>query len=376
MKRKPSLSLMVLLLMFPQIVETIYSPALSSLASAFMVTESQAAQTLSIYFVCFAFGVVTWGIVADKLGRRVTMLIGLVIYALSTVIAYLATSFELVMFARAMSAFGIAVGSVVTQTMLRDAFSGEELAKVFSLMGMGIAISPTIGMFAGGQLTFIGGYKSVFAALFVLALLLVLLATFKLPETQQHRSPIKIGQLVCQMAGDRAIWKSALLVAIFNIALFSYYQLGPFAFKAIGLTSREFGYSGVVLGVATLFGSYVNRYMLGCNIRSERLILIAAVLLLLGAMGVTALMDNVWFLLPMTFVVMAFGIAIPNILSSALSHYKAYAGSAGAVFGLMYYLMIGAGLAISGASHHLGMVLLVCGLLAALITATSIKTNQ
>lgn len=54
---------------------------------------------------------------------------------------------------------------------------------------------------------------------------------------------------------------------------------------------------------------------------------------------------------------MAYGIAIPNILSTALFRYKSETGSAGAVFGLIYYILIGLGLVITGAIQHLGLSL-------------------
>lgn len=47
MKQIPSLWLMVLLLMLPQVVETIYSPALTAISASFAVPEHIAAQTLS-----------------------------------------------------------------------------------------------------------------------------------------------------------------------------------------------------------------------------------------------------------------------------------------------------------------------------------------
>ena len=49
-----------------------------------------------------------------------------------TLLALLATEFETLLLARIISAFGAAVGSVVTQTMLRDSYQGSDLAKVFS----------------------------------------------------------------------------------------------------------------------------------------------------------------------------------------------------------------------------------------------------
>ncbi|UTV28448.1 multidrug effflux MFS transporter [Photobacterium atrarenae] len=360
MKVQPSLGLMVLMLMFPQIVETIYSPALGSIAQSFAVSETQAAQTLSIYFSAFAIGVAVWGVLADKLGRRPTMLLGLFIYGCAAFVAMQAESFTVLMMARALSAFGIAVGSVVTQTMLRDAFDGAALGKVFSVMGLGIAISPVIGMFLGGQLSQAGGHPYVFFALFAMALGLFGYNWFRLPETQTAKQPLKLGSLSVRMLKDRHIWQSALLVALYNIALFSYYQLGGFQFAALGFTPEQFGYSGIILGLGSLLGSYLNKCLLARNVSQPRLLQAAALLLTLGAVGVDAMLDSIWFLAPMMIVVMAFGVAIPNVLSMALSHYKQQAGSAGALFGLMYYLLIGSGLGLAGATQNLGTVLIAC----------------
>ncbi|MFH4399521.1 multidrug effflux MFS transporter [Vibrio diabolicus] len=367
MNTKPSLWLMLVMLMFPQIVETIYSPALSSIALSFDVNHAQAAQTLSIYFLAFAIGVVVWGVLADKLGRRPTMLIGLFIYGFASSLATQTESFAVVMAARALSAFGIAVGSVVTQTMLRDAFDGQELSKVFSLMGMGISISPVVGMLLGGQLTGLGGYRYVFFALFLIALVLLAYNVIKLPETQKEQTPVRLRQLSWKMVRDARIWRSGLLVALYNIALFSYYQLGAFTFSALGYSSEQFGYSGIVLGLGTLLGSYLNKSLVSKNVLKNQLLWLSAVLLSLGSVGVLILSQSIWFVAPMMLVVMSYGIAIPNILSDALVDYKQQVGSAGALFGLMYYIMIGTGLAMAGTVQNLGVVLLACSCLAILL---------
>ncbi|MGR5092110.1 multidrug effflux MFS transporter [Vibrio maritimus] len=373
MKTKPSLWLMVVMLMFPQIVETIYSPALGSIAQSFAVSYAQAAQTLSIYFSAFAVGVVVWGVLADKWGRRPTMLLGLFIYGGAALVAMKADNFTTVMLARAVSAFGIAVGSVVTQTMLRDVFRGDELAKVFSLMGMGISISPVLGMLLGGQLSQAGGYQYVFLALFVMALGLFAYNLVQLPETQQQKQPLQLSSLSGRMIKDVKIWQSAILVALYNVALFSYYQLGAFRFAELGFNAQQFGYSGIVLGLGTLVGSYVNKALLSRSCSQRTLLGVAALLLAVGSIGVFAMLDSIWFVAPMMFVVMSFGIAIPNVLSVALTDYKQQAGSAGAVFGLMYYLMIGGGLGVAGMIQDLGTILIGCSVLAMVVTMSGKK---
>lgn len=383
MKTKPSLWQMVLLLMLPQVAETIYSPALTSISDAYAVSYSQAAQTLSVYFGAFALGVVVWGVLADRLGRRITMLLGLMLFVIAASIAISTASFTVLMMARALSAFGIAVGSVVTQTMLRDCFTGEELSKVFAYMGIGISISPVLGMLLGSQLSALGGHKWVFLALLLMALAALLHSLVTLPETKlsetetkQSNTSVALKSLALTMLKDRQIWLSALLVSAYNVALFSYYQLGAFTFAQLGMSNEQFGYSGIVLGLGTLIGSYLNKALLARGNTSQQLLRLAALLLLVGGIGVWVTQDQVMFLLPMMLVVMSFGIAIPNVLSKALIDYRAQVGSAGALFGLLYYLLIGGGLALVGVGQNLGVSLVVCGVISVSATYSNQKKNR
>jgi MFS family permease len=81
MNSKSLLVLAIALLMFPQIAQTLYSPALADIGQAFAVRPQEAAQTLSVFFLAFAFGVVVWGRLCDRIGRRPSMLAGLALYA-------------------------------------------------------------------------------------------------------------------------------------------------------------------------------------------------------------------------------------------------------------------------------------------------------
>jgi MFS family permease len=73
---RSAMVLVTALLMFPQIVETIYSPALTDISRYFSVSAAKAAQTLSLYFIGFAVGVLFWGRFSDRHGRRPALLAG------------------------------------------------------------------------------------------------------------------------------------------------------------------------------------------------------------------------------------------------------------------------------------------------------------
>ena len=211
MKASPSIGLMVTLMMFPQVVETIYSPALPHIAQGFGVATSTAAQTLSIYFIAFAIGVFFWGLLSDYIGRRRAMISGLVVYSLSVLCATMTESFDVLMTLRALSAFGAAVGSVVSQTMIRDAFTGSALGKVFAYMGIGISISPVVGMISGGILADHGGYPYVFTALSVLGFFLAGISLTTLAETMpdNYQKP-KVLSTAKKLLTDACIWKNSL----------------------------------------------------------------------------------------------------------------------------------------------------------------------
>ncbi|NHQ87958.1 multidrug effflux MFS transporter [Iodobacter sp. HSC-16F04] len=370
MARTFSLILATLLMMFPQIAETIYSPALSDISHHFAVSPELAAQTLSLYFLAFAVGVVVWGRMCDVYGRRPTMMAGLLIYAIASLIALCVNNFNAILLARMLAAFGAAVGSVVTQTMLRDLFKGLQLAQVFSLMGIALAISPAIGMYSGSLLSSHFGYQGVFTGLFVLALVLLIWAFLALPETKQAKEAAAAPLLATAkiMLKDLQIWQVAFLVASFNICLFAYYSLAPFMFEQLGLSTRLFGYTGLILAMGAGVGSILNKHLLKHGAHSHQLVLLASVLTILGGIGVSLLQHSSLFVLPMLLVVTGFGIAIPNILSSALHAYQDRTGTAGALLGLLYYLLIGSGLTLAGWSQSLGSVILICGSLATLIS--------
>ncbi|MHC8287848.1 MFS transporter [Pseudomonas sp. XS1P51] len=374
MNCKSLLVLAIALLMFPQIAQTLYSPALADIGQAFDVGPQEAAQTLSVFFLAFAFGVVVWGRMCDRIGRRPSMLAGLALYAGASMLALSVSTFNALLITQALAAFGAAVGSVVTQTVLRDRFKGAELAQVFSVMGIALAASPAIGLFTGTSLVQGFGYRGVSGCLLLLSLGLWLWCLRALPETRpQNLTTPALFETLWTMLRDREIWRSTLLVALFNISLFSYYSLGPFVFQRLGLSAQLFGYSGVILALGSGLGAWLNKRLLRRGLGSSQLIQLAGAVTLVGASGVWLMEESGLFVLAMLLVVLAFGMAIPNILGSALANYGDRLGTAGALFGLLYYLLIGGGLMLAAWGQALGETLMVCGALALLLASVESK---
>ncbi len=358
------LALATALLMFPQVAETLYSPALVSLAEAFAVSPAQASLTLSLYFVAFAAGVLAWGRASDLWGRRPAMLVGLLLYTGAALAALLAVDFSQLLVARVVAAFAAAVGSVVTQTVLRDRHAGPELARVFSLIGVCLALSPALGLVSGAWLDRLFGYHGVLAGQLLMAALLLAWTWRGLPETRPAtQATPALGQVLQRLLRDRRVLLASALVAVFNISVFSWYSLAPFIFERLA-AKQWMGYSGAALALGSLLGARLNARLLQRGVAMARLLRLACLLELLAALALLGLGDSLWTVLAMALVMFAFAMAIPLVLGSALVDYADCRGTAGALFGLFYYLQIGAGLLLAGACQAMGGTLFVCAMAA------------
>jgi len=367
MFRRPPLALVILLLSFPQIVETIYSPALPLIAVAYRATPEEAAQTLSLWFVAFAFGVVSWGRICDLIGRRPALLAGLALYAIGAGWAMIALDFPQLLLARLISAFGAAVGSIVTQTSLRDSYRGPDLSRVFALLGLALAVSPAIGMFLGQAISSHAGHQGVFAGLGLLAVLLFVLSLVFWPETRPPEiQPQHFLPTLQDMLRDGHIWRNAVLIAAFNLAIFGYYQLGPFLFECQENRWLEFGESGLVLAAASLLGACANSLLLRRGSPPRGLVGYGVLLLAIGALLLSLLASGPAFVIGMAVVALAYAMAIPNILAEALQNYTDRLGTAGAILSMLYYTLLGLGLVVAGWGQRLDLLVLACAMLGAL----------
>jgi hypothetical protein len=181
-----------------------------------------------------------------------------------------------------------------------------------------------------------------------------------MPETRPQnlrRGPFL--HVLRRMVGDTRIALAAILVAAFNVSLFSYYSLAPFLFARFDLDALTFGYSGMALAAGSLLGALLNHRLLRRNVagadtrhrlhsalrRRRRGVRAAGINLVCGA-GCAG--HPAW------------AMAIPLVLGSALSAYGDCRGTAGAFFGLFYYVLIGAGLLAAGWGQSLGASLLAC----------------
>lgn len=370
------ISLVISLTAFSQIVETIYSPILPLIETHFNVSQNQVSLTISLYFIAFAFGIIFWGVLCDVLGCRKTILVALLCYLLSVILSLIVNRFEHLLIARLLMAFSASIGSIGTQTLCREFVKKEYLRTLFTLMGIALAISPALGLMLGSLISQFWGMYTSFISLANLGLVLIIWSFYKLPTTQVKKYSTKtLLSTFFKIISDIQIWKSTLLIATFNLMLFSYYQQAPFIFKERLLSPFLYGISGFLISIGSLIGAILNyclcRYY---HWHQSQLIKLALIIALISSLFLFLIEDSIIFYLPMLGIMLAYNIAIPNILATALTQYKEALGTAGSILGFLYYSLIGIGLIIADIINSLSLTILLSSLIA-VITFLSFKKN-
>lgn len=357
-KSIPSTLLILCLIGLPQISETIYSPALPALTIGLKTTSHLVQWSLSIYFAGFALGVGAWGKISDHIGRKPVILAGLSIYILMSLLCSISTTITPLLIARFLQAFGISVGSVITQAIMRDCFSGTARNKIFSVAGMAIALAPAVGPLLGGCLTEWFSWVANFICLALMGSLLLIYTLLALPETaridplaNKVSTPDTLLFLTKKMLLDKHIIASSLLVGGFNGILFGYYSQAPYIFiELFQLSASRYGILGIFMAIGVCLGSLIS-HQISSKTNTDQLIrfschanlVIMAIfssLVSLNLINTASIRSILLIMALMMLFYINFGIGIPNILSKSLVHYQNNIGAASSIFGLLYYCWI------------------------------------
>jgi Bcr/CflA subfamily drug resistance transporter len=352
--KKLSIGLLIALVGFPQISETIFTPALPNVAYGLQASAYMVEATLSIYFLGFAFGVLLWGTISDWCGRRNAMLMGIMAYGIGTLGCANVGSIEALLAWRFLQAFGASVGSVITQTILRDSYNGAERTKLFSVMSGALAFSPALGPVLGGFISEFYGWRANFWVLAIFSVFLSIWSFLSLPETRPRNisrlSMNKISLLFMEMIKSRALWGHILLIGATNGVLFGFYQEAPFVFiEQLGIKPSLYGCCGLLIATATVLAARVS-YRESTRFSAQSLIQCGAACVLIGGFLFTftvltgifdlKIMGVAIAIMTLFSIFFGIGLIIPNSLSHALKPYQRVAGTAGSIFGGCYYFLI------------------------------------
>ncbi|MDX5594410.1 multidrug effflux MFS transporter [Pseudovibrio sp. SPO723] len=320
-------------------------PAFPYIATDLNVADQNHLQFLVTFvFLGMSVGQLVFGPVSDRIGRKPAIYIGMGIFVAGALLASQATSLPMLLAGRFLQGAGAAAPKVVIVALIRDQYSGREMARITSfVMAVFIAV-PAVAPMMGQITLMVAHWPTIFYAMLVQASVATLWLALRQPETlaPEHRRPISpraIGQAAMEIARCRPTMLYTVGTGLIFASFMTYLATAQPIFSGIyginELFPLYFSSLALVFGAASVVnGRIVRRFgmQLLCKVALSGVVVIS--ILFLGPVMLLGGQPPLWtFMVYLTLTFFFLPLLFGNLNALAMEPLGHVAGTAATMVG-------------------------------------------
>jgi MFS transporter, DHA1 family, multidrug resistance protein len=351
-------------------------PAFPVIVQALQVDNPNHGQWLvTTYMAGLGCGQLFWGLMSDRFGRRRILIGGLSLYVIAALICSLAGSFQTLLAWRFVH--GLAAACVtVTRSVIRDLYSGRDMARVMSLTFVVFLMVPMLAPSLGQGILLLAPWRYIFVVFACFAAVVATWGFLRLPETlhPEYRLALdfkSISSAAKLVLGTRSSMFYTLAMTVMFGSLMAYVamvqQIFADVFHRASLMPSMFALCAIFMGMAAFLNSRIVQRL------GMRLISHTALLAFIAVTGLHTLiavlgLETMWTFVAFQAATMAcFSLSVSNFGAMAMEPMGAVAGIAASVQGFISTFagaLLGAfiGRMYNGSTVPLATGAVVCGL--------------
>lgn len=252
------------LCMIAPFASDIYTPSLPAITKDLASTAGQIQSTVMSYFFAAAISQLFYGALSEKYGRRLLVIVGLIICVIGTIGCALAQSAEFLILARFIQGFGAGACNALFRAIMRDSFSGSRLAQIASYMGIIYPIIFGLSPMIGGYIQEISGWRHSFTFAGVIIGVSLLAIMVWLPETNQYKDTVVLHPKIIlrqylTLLTNPVFMGYTLLSSFAFSGFLCFYAVGPFIFEnQLGFSPSGFGWITFIVEAGLLMAQFIN----------------------------------------------------------------------------------------------------------------------
>jgi DHA1 family bicyclomycin/chloramphenicol resistance-like MFS transporter len=320
-------------------------PALGRIgASLGLVVANERQWVVTAFLLGFGAAQIFYGTLADRYGRRGTVLLALGLYIMATLACACARSFEVLVLARVVQGIGAAGTRVLAVSIVRDCYAGRLMARVMSLALLVFLGVPIFAPSLGQLVMLVAPWQAIFVVLAVYASAVAVWVWLKLPETLRDadRRPISfagVWQAARMTLTNRVSVGYTLALTLVVGSWIGFLDSAQQVFTDIFQAPRLFTLVFAILGGGIAAASIVNARLvdrLGMRLISHTALLAFILVALLQAWAAFGLAPDMWRFAALQFLMMfCFGLSMGNFGAMSMEPLGHIAGSAASIQGFV-----------------------------------------
>ncbi|MEQ6203881.1 multidrug effflux MFS transporter [Sulfitobacter sp. HNIBRBA2951] len=319
-------------------------PALPQIGAELSPDAPQHAPLILSFFL-FGMGAGTFftGPLSDAFGRKPVILVFALIFITGALIAWISPSLEMVLAGRVLQGLGAAGPRVVSMALVRDRFSGRQMARIVSVVMMIFTLVPAVAPLIGAYLIAWTGWRGIFLAFVTFTVIYLVWMLTRLPETlpKANRRPLRLSLLVAavgEMMRHRVVALSIVVQTLVSAMLFLTLMLVQPIYDTVYGRADEFPFWFCVIALLAGLANLLNA-LLVVRLGMQRLVMwtLGAQIVLSGSFVLFGLGDTAYgfyfFVFFQTCIFFQAGLTIGNLNAIAMEPMGHIAGMAASVMG-------------------------------------------
>lgn len=242
-------------------------PALPRIAAELAPQDVNRAQLIITSFVLgMGLGSFVTGPLSDAFGRKPVIIGGVLLYSLGAALAWAAGSLEMLLMARVLQGLGAAAPRIVSTAMVRDLYSGREMARIISFVMLIFILVPAAAPAVGTLIIAGFGWRGLFACFVLFAVGVAVWLGLRQPETlpAAARRPLQVvplWQSLREVLANRTVVLATLVLTLTYGALFATLSSTQQIFSETFGRAASFPYWFAVIALLAGTASLVNAHL-------------------------------------------------------------------------------------------------------------------
>lgn len=235
-----------------------YTPAIPQMSGYFNTTYDLVNLTLSGFFFFFTIGMLIFGPISDRFGRRPSLIASYVLYLVGSFVCAISPNIEIFIAARLIQGLGAGGASTISIAIIKDAFDVEHRGAVLGIMQVLFSIGPIVAPLLGAVIISFAGWRASFWALAVIgaiSLIMSILMEETIPEEGWVKGGFKVvaGRLI-EVSKHKGFILFLVITAMLELCFMAYIATAAYIYMDF-FKLNEFGYS-ICFSLAAVVGVF------------------------------------------------------------------------------------------------------------------------